>query len=106
MRRKNKIAIGDAGNEILQRAIRAQGNFLETSLINLLMLILAELNESSFLIIHFCGAILLIGRIIHAFGISQINENFKLRVFATASSFTCLTILIFNNLFIFLAKIN
>ena len=82
LRRKNKISFG-SGNKIeLERAIRAHANFIENVPIGLIL--------SMFLYFHnylfFCcisNLLLLFGRVIHAKGISDINEKkslFKLRI--------------------------
>ena len=70
-RRKNSIGIGDAGNEALQRAIRVQGNFTEyvpLALIGLLMM--ASLGAAPYWM-HITGAMLTLGRVLHAFGLSK-----------------------------------
>ncbi len=78
LRRKNRIIVGDGGNEELQLAIRTQANALEYIPITLLLLLTLELNGAPKILIHILGATLIIGRIIHAIGLSA--KNLKRRV--------------------------
>ena len=68
LRRKNRVLVGDGGNEALQLAIRAHANALEYIPITLLLLLTLELNGAPKILIHILGSTLLIGRIIHAIG--------------------------------------
>lgn len=95
-RRFSKVEIGDNGNDSLQRAIRAHGNFIEYTPIFLIMLILAEVGGLNKYLIHFFGIIYILGRISHAYGIAVAelkNRNFKYRVSAMICTFSCLAIL-------------
>ena len=66
LRRKNRIIIGDGGNEELQLAIRTHSNAVEYIPISLLLLLTLELNGAPGILIHILGVTLLIGRIFHA----------------------------------------
>jgi uncharacterized membrane protein YecN with MAPEG domain len=101
LRRKFQVAIGDGENQILKRAIRAQGNFCETVPLALILLTLAEINGINPKIIHFCAIILLIGRLSHAFGISQENEKFKFRISGMVMTISSILILALTNIFVF-----
>ncbi len=69
LRRKNRVSVGDGGNEPLQLAIRAHANAVEWIPITLLLLLTLELNGAPTILIHILGATLLIGRILHAMGL-------------------------------------
>ena len=75
LRRKNRISVGDGGNEELQLAIRTHANAVEYIPIALLLLLMLELNGAPNILIHILGATLLIGRIIHAMGLPAKNLN-------------------------------
>ena len=66
LRRKNRISVGDGGNEELQLAIRTHANAVEYIPNALLLLLMLELNGAPKILIHILGSTLLIGRIIHA----------------------------------------
>lgn len=97
-RRREKIAIGDGGNLALQKAIAAQANFCQSTPIFLILLILTEINGISDFILHFCAALFLCSRIIHAYGISQTKENFHFRITGMVATFSSIIILSFTNL--------
>ena len=78
IRRKNRISVGDGGNEELQLAIRTHANAVEYIPIALLLLLMLELNGAPKILIHLLGATLITGRIIHAIGIPA--KNLKKRV--------------------------
>jgi uncharacterized membrane protein YecN with MAPEG domain len=78
LRRKNRVSVGDGGNEELQLAIRAHSNALEYIPITLLLLLTLELNGAPKILIHVLGATLLIGRILHAMGLPA--KDLKKRV--------------------------
>lgn len=66
-----KVALGDGGERALQKAIRVQGNFVEYVPMALLLLFLLELSRQAPLwALHVLGADLLLGRILHAIGLS------------------------------------
>jgi uncharacterized membrane protein YecN with MAPEG domain len=89
-RRKIKIAIGHNENPEMLRAIRAHSNFAEYVPINLFAIYLVESQGAVPLFVHFLGFSLLLGRLLHAYGISQTNENFKFRVTGMSLTFTAL----------------
>ena len=78
LRRKKRISVGDGGNEELQLAIRAHSNAVEYIPITLLLLLMLELNGAPKILIHVFGATLLIGRILHAMGLSA--KDFRKRI--------------------------
>ncbi|MFA5685480.1 MAG: MAPEG family protein [Lysobacteraceae bacterium] len=71
LRRKSKlVGIGDGGDAELARRIRAHANAVETLPIGLLLLAALELNGSPTALIHGLGIALLLGRALHAWGLS------------------------------------
>jgi len=63
-----KISIGDGGNDRLQRRMRAQANFIEQVPLTLLLYALVELTGHAPGWLVWLGALFLLGRIAHAFG--------------------------------------
>lgn len=70
-RRSHKIGIGDGGDKYLLRKMRAHGNFVEYVPMALLMLALLELGGLDARGLWAFGAILLLARGLHAFGLSK-----------------------------------
>jgi uncharacterized membrane protein YecN with MAPEG domain len=71
LRRRHKVGLGDGGNRDLQRAIRVHGNAVEWAVPALLLLLVAELNRAPALLLHACGVAIVLGRLLHAFGLSR-----------------------------------
>ena len=75
---KYRVSLGDGGHKELNRRIRAHGNFIETIPMTLLLLFFTEytlksptLTQSSQLWIHGPALTLLLGRILHFWGLRQ-----------------------------------
>lgn len=89
-RRALGIALGDAGNPILQRALRVHANFAEYVPLCLLLLLLLELQGAPAAGLHAGYGGLLLGRLLHAWGVSQREENYFYRVSGMALTLTVL----------------
>jgi uncharacterized protein len=87
LRRKLGIAIGDDNEPSLRRAARAHSNFAEYVPLSLILIYFLELQTASDVWIHNICILLLVGRIIHAIGISSLNENYRYRVTGMALTF-------------------
>jgi uncharacterized membrane protein YecN with MAPEG domain len=88
MRRDLKIAIGDAGNQKMLRAMRVHANFAEYVPLSVLLLLLAEMSGAYPWFLHALGASLVAGRASHAYGVSQVRERYGFRIFGMAMTFT------------------
>lgn len=71
LRRQHKVALGDGGHQDLLAAIRAHANSVEYLPIGLLLLLLLELSQGPAWLIHILGSLFIIGRLIHANGVSK-----------------------------------
>ena len=80
-RKKEKVLMGTGGNSVVERAMRVQANFAEYTPITLLLLFFLEMNKTDIYFIHFLCLSFSIGRVIHAYGFSQENENLRYRMF-------------------------
>jgi uncharacterized membrane protein YecN with MAPEG domain len=92
LRRRLRIPIGDAGNGQMLSAIRVHANFAEYVPLSLLLLYLMEVQAASSLMLHGLGTCLAAGRVLHAFGVSKNNEDYRFRVGGMA--LTLMTIVI------------
>jgi uncharacterized protein len=91
LRRKNRVALGTGGQEELERAIRAQGNFAEYVPISLILIAALELNGAPWWLVAAPGLTLIIGRVIHAKGINVPPPDFSKRVLGM--QFTLVTLI-------------
>ena len=86
-RRAVRVAVGDGGDAGLARRMRVHANFAEYVPLALLLLALAESLGTQAWLLHGLGIALLAGRISHAFGMSQSDENFTFRVAGVMATF-------------------
>ena len=70
-RQRHRIALGDEGNEDMQRAMRVFGNFTEYVPMILLLIGFGEMLGAQKWLTHGLGAGLLLARLAHAVGLSQ-----------------------------------
>jgi uncharacterized membrane protein YecN with MAPEG domain len=98
LRRKNKVGLGSGGNEDLERAIRAQGNFAEYVPFGLILLACLELNGAAWWLVAIPGITLIIGRLIHAIGINTPPPDFSKRILGMKFTFLTLMALVGLNL--------
>ncbi len=73
------LSFGDGGNEVLLQRVRQHGNFIEWTTFVLILMILAEGMGAPAIYLHISGALLLIGRIAHPFGLKIGNAAHPLR---------------------------
>ena len=79
LRQKYSVGIGSGGHADLERTSRVHANFGEYVPFALLMLGFMEMQSQSRWLIHILALALLVGRLIHAYGVSQQNEVIKIR---------------------------
>lgn len=79
MRSAQGVSFGDDGNALLLQRIRQHGNCAEWSAFVVILMILAEGMGAPALYLHISGALLLIGRIAHPFGLKADNAGHPLR---------------------------
>lgn len=70
-RRANMISLGDADDKALRKRMRAHSNFTEYAPFGLVLLALIEMSGAPSVAVHVLGAMLLLGRILHAWGFSS-----------------------------------
>ena len=73
---------------MLARAVRAHANFAEYVPLSLLLIYFLETQPRTNLWIHILCSALVIGRITHAIGVSQVKETFRYRVIGMVITFT------------------
>jgi uncharacterized membrane protein YecN with MAPEG domain len=70
-----KIGVGDGGNEVLMRRVRAHGNFAENVPIFLVLLGFVELATGGNLWLWGAAILFILARIVHAFGMDRPGAN-------------------------------
>lgn len=98
LRRRYRVGVGDGNHAELQRATRVHANFAEYVPLALLLIYFAETGGGPQWLIHVLATALLCGRLLHAWGVSQVRENYRYRTIGMALTFsvillTCLFLL-------------
>jgi uncharacterized protein len=104
LRRTLRIAIGDAGNESMLRAMRVHGNFAEYVPLSLLLIYLVEVTGASPLYVHALGAAVIAGRVSHAIGVSRLKENYAFRIAGMTLTLAPIVVASLRLLRVFLAQ--
>ncbi|MCO7226833.1 MAPEG family protein [Pleionea sp. CnH1-48] len=100
-RRKLLVGVGSGGDKELEGAIRAHANAIEYVPIALIIIAILEVNGSAEYFVHGLGATLLIGRILHAQGLSSsIGKSFG-RFWGTLLTWLVILIASVSNLVLF-----
>jgi uncharacterized protein len=89
-RHGHRIGIGDGGDALLARKIRVHGNFVEHAPFALLLLALLELAGLAAPWLWGFGSVLLLGRVLHAAGLSGSGGYSFGRFFGTAMTWLAL----------------
>jgi len=84
LRHARRIGLGDGGDPELARAIRVHGNFVEHVPLALVLLALLELGGLPAPWLWGLGGALLLGRLLHAFGLSRSSGVSLGRFYGTA----------------------
>src|SRR3954454_16265281 len=79
MRASAKISLGTGGNPAMERRIRVHGNFAEYVPLALLLIAFMEMQSQSRYLIHALCLILIAARLVHAVGVTPVEENFPMR---------------------------
>ena len=70
-RRAISVGIGNGGDAILARRVRVHANAAEYLPLALILLLILELNQTQPLLLHVFGCLLIVGRLLHAWGLSS-----------------------------------
>lgn len=83
-RRRSRVSLGHGDDPMLERAMRAQGNFVEYVPLGLILLMLVEVKEPQPWVVHAFGLLLLGGRLLHAYGMFRPDSPVSGRYWGTA----------------------
>jgi uncharacterized protein len=92
-RRSAKVAIGTSGDVLLERKMRVHANFAEYVPFALLLATFVELQGRPAWFIHLLCLALVAGRVVHAYGVSQVHEDYRLRMAGMATTLTVLAVM-------------
>lgn len=85
-----KTVLGTGSEPGMERAVRVHANFVEYVPLTLLLLFLAEVNGLAAWALHAAGAVLLLSRLLHAWGLSQTSGRSFGRFYGTLGTWLTL----------------
>ena len=91
-RRLKSVELGHGEDSQLLRRMRVHANFAEYVPFTLLLMAIAESMTAPHPLIHVAGLILIAGRLMHAYGLSQTPHILRLRVGGMILTFTALAL--------------
>ena len=98
LRRKTAgVGIGDGGDHELAKRVRAHANAVEYVPIGLILLLILELDQTTPVLVHAFGITLVVGRVLHAFGLSKtskISTGRALGIVLSALAITAMAVLL------------
>ena len=103
MRRSDRISLGDGGNAMLNRRIRAHANFAEYAPLGILLCALCEVQDAPAAAVIAGAAALGIGRIAHGYALSFTTGSVVARTGGMVLTFTSLSIFAITLLWLGLA---
>ena len=100
-RSKAKVAVGDGGDENLLKAMRSHANFVESTPLALVGLVLLASLQASTLLLHIAGALFVAGRLLHflGMGVGVLPVGRVMGAIATQLTFLMITITLFLKVF-------
>lgn len=91
-RREMRVEIGDGGERELLRRVRVHANFAEYVPYALLLMALSESMTPPRPLLHLVGVVLVIGRLLHAYGLGQTPQILRYRVLGMTLTFAAIGI--------------
>ena len=102
LRRKHRIGIGTGGNQELAVTVRCHGNANEYIPVGIVLLLIAELNGAHALLLHGAGIALVLGRVLHAWGMTKTQGNLSFgRVAGMILTWTMLAVMALTCVYLF-----
>jgi uncharacterized membrane protein YecN with MAPEG domain len=93
LRLGRKVSLGMGEDSALEQPVRVHGNFTEYAPTFLVLLLLAELSGAAFWFLHLVGAAFVMGRLLHAYGLSTVRARSFGRFYGSAISWTSILVL-------------
>jgi len=77
---ETNIMTGEGESSMLLQSVRAHGNLIEYAPLALVLLALLEMQNVSDFMLHLCGSLFFLARILHAYGVTISRESTPYRL--------------------------
>jgi uncharacterized membrane protein YecN with MAPEG domain len=92
-RARARVSLGSGQDPGLERAIRAQANLAEYAPVILILMLILEMASASPWLLHGCGGVLVVSRVLHAIGMTNPGSPLNGRRLGTAGTWLVLLVL-------------
>ena len=92
-RTETNTMLGEGESSVLLQSIRAHGNLIEYAPFALILLALLEMQNTSDWILHLCGSLFFLARILHAYGVSISRESTPYRLVGALGTWLILSLI-------------
>ena len=99
---KNKVSLGDNNIPDMQKRVRAHGNFIEYVPLAIFMIFMMEILEVAPFVVHILGALLIISRALHVYGLMNKEGASLFRAAGTLMTFFVLAMTALYNIYFYL----
>ncbi len=104
-RRKEKVGLGhEKGSTAMVCAVRAHANAVENIPLALVLLLMLELNQLQPWLLHVLGLMLLVGRVLHAWGMSSFGGVSFGRFYGMVLTWLSILAMVLINLLVVLTR--
>ena len=97
-RRSEKVSLGDGGNELVQRRMRAQGNFNDYVPMTVILVGLAEFQNANFWLLAGISTAFLVARVAHGYAMAFTDGWVPGRFYGTVVTFLVIGFMALLNL--------
>ena len=90
---ETNIMTGEGESSMLLQSVRAHGNLIEYAPLALILLALLEMQNVSDLMLHLCGSLFFLARILHAYGVTISRESTPYRLVGAVGTWLIMLIM-------------
>ena len=90
---ETNIMTGEGESSILLQSVRAHGNLIEYAPLALILLALLEMQNVSDFMLHLCGSLFFLARILHAYGVTISRESTPYRLVGAVGTWLIMLIM-------------
>jgi len=95
------IMTGEGESSMLLQSVRAHGNLIEYAPLALILLALLEMQNVSDFMLHLCGSLFFLARILHAYGVTISRESTPYRLVGALGTWLIMLIMSFMGIYFY-----
>ena len=100
---ETNIMTGEGESSMLLQSVRAHGNLIEYAPLALILLALLEMQNVSDFMLHLCGSLFFLARILHAYGVTISRESTPYRLVGALGTWLIMLIMSLVGIYIYVS---